>query len=60
LAVPSVVLADFGVHYEREHWRAALNLTNAFDQTYVASCSSATACFYGQKSRAVFSLAYRW
>ena len=58
--VPSVVLADFALHYEREHWRAAVNLTNAFDRTYVQTCSSTTACFYGQRSRALFSLAYRW
>ncbi len=58
--VHSFTLADFAVHYEREHWRVALNLTNAFDRTYVSTCQSVTACFYGQRSRALASLAYKW
>ncbi len=48
------------MHYERGHWRAQLNITNAFDKTFVATCSTANACFYGQKVRALFTLAYRW
>ncbi len=60
LGVPSYALADFDAHYERGHWRAQFNITNAFDKTFVSTCSSANACFYGQKVRSLFSLAYRW
>ena len=58
--VPSYALADFSVHYEREHWRAQVNVNNAFDKTYVTTCSSTAACFYGQRLRTVASLAYKW
>ena len=60
MGVPSYVLADFAVHYDYGHWRAQLNITNAFDKTFVANCSSLNACFYGQKQRDLFTLAYRW
>ncbi|WP_158807487.1 TonB-dependent siderophore receptor [Beijerinckia sp. L45] len=58
--VPAVVLADTTIHYEREHWRTALNVTNVFDKTYVSTCSSTTACFYGERRKATFSVAYTW
>ena len=58
--VPGYVLADASLHYEREHWRAAINVRNLTDKTYVSSCSSTSACFYGQRRTALFSLAYKW
>ena len=60
LGVPAFVLGDATMHYERDHWRAALNVTNIADKTYVASCQTATACFYGTRRKASFSLAYSW
>ncbi len=60
IGVPAYVLADFAVHYDHGPWRAQLNITNAFDKTFVANCSTANACFYGQKQRDLFTLAYRW
>jgi iron complex outermembrane receptor protein len=60
LPVPSVVLGDAAIHYEWQTWRAALNVINIADTTYVANCSSATACFYGDQRRATASLAYKW
>lgn len=59
-AVPSYVLADASVHFERENWRAAINVRNVFDKTYVASCALFTSCYYGFRRTALFSLAYRW
>ena len=56
LAVPSVVLGDATVHYEWQNWRAALNVINVADTIYVASCSSANACFYGDRRRVTASL----
>ena len=60
LAVPSYVLADANLHYDREHWRVALNLRNVFDRTVVATCSTTSSCFYDIRRTATVSLAYRW
>ncbi|WFU20557.1 TonB-dependent siderophore receptor [Bradyrhizobium sp. CB3481] len=58
--VPSVVLGDATIHYEWQNWRAALNVINVADTVYVANCSSANACFYGDRRRATASLSYKW
>jgi iron complex outermembrane receptor protein len=60
LVVPSVVLGDAAIHYEWQNWRAALNVINVTDEIYVASCASATSCFYGDRRRATASLSYKW
>lgn len=60
LVVPSYTLIDASVHYEINGWRAALNVANLFDKTYVAACSSATACYYGDRLRTTASLSYKW
>lgn len=60
LVVPSVVLGDATIHYEWQNWRAALNVINIADTTYVASCASETSCFYGDRRRVTASLAYKW
>lgn len=58
--VPDYVLGDAAIHYDHDHWRAAINVTNITDEKYVGSCSSVTACFYGDRRRTAVSLAYRW
>lgn len=60
LVVPSYTLVDATVHYEIDGWRAAINVANIADKTYVASCSSATACYYGDRLRTTASLSYKW
>jgi iron complex outermembrane receptor protein len=60
LVVPSFVLGDLAVHYQIANWRFALNVTNIADHIYVGGCSSATACFYGDRRRAVASVSYKW
>ncbi|MCW6509200.1 TonB-dependent siderophore receptor [Lichenifustis flavocetrariae] len=60
LRVPEFVVGDAAIHYERDHWRAAVNVSNFTDEVYVGSCSSATACFYGDRRKLSASLAYRW
>jgi iron complex outermembrane receptor protein len=60
MPVPSVVLGDAAIHYEWQNWRAALNVINVADTIYVANCSSANACFYGDRRRATASLSYKW
>ncbi|SDS23527.1 iron complex outermembrane recepter protein [Bradyrhizobium canariense] len=60
LVVPAYVLGDLAVHYEVNNWRFALNVTNITDKIYVGSCQTATACFYGDRRRAVASVSYKW
>lgn len=60
-AVPSVVLGDLALHYEWDkNWRAALNVVNVTDEIYVASCSTVSACYYGDRRRFTASLGYKW
>ena len=60
MPVPSYALLDAAVHYEIDGWRLGLNAFNLSDKTYVSSCSSANACFYGDRRRVTASVGYRW
>jgi iron complex outermembrane receptor protein len=60
LEVPAVVLGDLALHYEWQNWRTALNVINLTDKIYVASCASATSCFYGDRRRVTASVSYKW
>jgi iron complex outermembrane recepter protein len=60
MIVPSFILGDVGVHYQVKNWRFALNVTNIADHIYVASCQTASACFYGDRRRTVASISYKW
>ncbi|MFC7396914.1 TonB-dependent siderophore receptor [Chelatococcus sp. GCM10030263] len=58
--VPSQTLVDAALHYQRNGWRVALNVSNLFNKTYVASCSSLSACYYGDERKGTLSVSYRW
>ncbi|MHB0768107.1 TonB-dependent siderophore receptor [Bradyrhizobium sp. 5.13L] len=60
LEVPAVVLGDLALHYEWQNWRTALNVINVADKMYVASCASASSCFYGDRRRVTASVSYKW
>jgi iron complex outermembrane receptor protein len=60
LEVPAVVLGDLALHYEWQNWRTAFNVINLTDKSYVASCASATSCFYGDRRRVTASVSYKW
>lgn len=57
---PSVTLADALLAYETRDWRFALNATNLFDKTYVATCLSRGDCWWGAKRQVVASVSYRF
>jgi iron complex outermembrane receptor protein len=60
LKVPSATLVDARLGYDRETWGADLNVTNLFDEDYVASCQTAITCSYGE-GRSVKLRAYaKW
>lgn len=58
--VPSYVVGDAQVHYQRGPWSASVNVSNITDLTYVASCQTTSACFYGLRRTALFRLGYAW
>lgn len=60
LEVPAYVLGDAALHYEWQGWRYALNISNITDKTFVGGCSSASACFYGDRRRVTASVSYKW
>jgi iron complex outermembrane receptor protein len=60
LVVPSYLLGDAAIQYEWQGWRYALNVSNITDKIFVGSCSSSTACFYGDRRRVTASASYKW
>lgn len=60
MLVPSRVLGDAAIHYEWQNWRFAVNVANIADKIYVSSCSTANACFYGDRRWIAGSIAYKW
>ncbi|MBE9605980.1 TonB-dependent siderophore receptor [Acetobacteraceae bacterium H6797] len=60
-------LVDLAARYDLEKLsatmagaQATLNVTNLFDKTYYASCSSNYYCQYGNGARVLAGLRYRW
>jgi len=65
--VPAVTLVDAAIDYDMGRANAALkgmnvalNVSNLFDKTYVASCFSDVSCWYGYQRSIKASLRYRW
>ena len=58
--VPDHWLTDAALHCEPDGYRAALNVQNRFDRTFVGSCNSVNSCFYGDRRRITASLSYTW
>jgi ferric-dicitrate binding protein FerR (iron transport regulator) len=58
VVVPEVTLVDVAISYTRDDWRVALNASNLFDRTYVASCTYG--CFYGEPLKVGLSVSKRW
>ena len=57
LKVPEVTLFDAGAAYDFANgWKANLAVSNLTDETYVSSCQTAFACFYGEGRKASVSL----
>jgi iron complex outermembrane receptor protein len=57
---PAVTLFDAIVHYDFQHYRLAVNLNNMLDKVYVARCSSAVECFYGERRTVIFTVSRKW
>jgi len=57
---PSVTLADAIIHYDVKKWRFALNANNLFNKIYVARCTSAQECFYGEERQVTLTVSKKW
>lgn len=57
---PAATLLDLMASYETGPWRLAVNVANATDKTYIATCLSRGDCWFGTKRKAVATLSYRW
>ena len=62
LRTPSATLADLGLHYDLKQFRLAVNLQNALDNEYIASCfvRNGDFCTFGERRNATGSISYRW
>lgn len=57
---PSTTLLDLMLSYETGPWRLALNVANATDKTYIATCLERGDCWFGTKRKAIATIGYRW
>jgi iron complex outermembrane receptor protein len=57
---PPVTLFDAIIHYDTHGFRIALNANNLTDKIYVARCSSAVECFYGERRNLAVTLSKKW
>ncbi len=58
-SVPGYVVANAGLAYEIDHWRAALNLKNLFDKHYYSG-GTARAVAMGDERTLLVTLGYRY
>lgn len=57
---PSYTLFDASVHYDIGAWRLQLNAQNVGDKEYIATCNSATWCYYGYPRTVTATARYQW
>lgn len=60
LKVPSATVVDAAIRYEQETWGVALNVSNIFDEVYVAGCQGYSVCGYGDPRTITLSAHYKW
>lgn len=65
--IPGVTLWDVAIRWDVgqaspafKGVRVALNVSNLTDRTYVATCLSATGCYYGDRRSMYLTAGYRW
>jgi len=57
--IDSNTLFDAAIHYERDHYKASLNINNIADTKYVSSCGS-FGCYYGDGRTITAQVSYKW
>ncbi|WP_343315134.1 TonB-dependent siderophore receptor [Brucella sp. BE17] len=58
IRMPSAVVFDAAIRYQKDNFNAALNFTNLGDERYVASCNFG--CFYGEGRSIIANVGYSW
>jgi iron complex outermembrane recepter protein len=59
LATPSTTLVDALFAIDRGRWRYAINASNLFDRTYIATCIDRGDCWYGNQRKVIGTLTWR-
>lgn len=60
LAVPSTTLVDALFSFDYGPWRYAVNASNLFDKSYIATCIDRGDCWYGNRRKIAVTAAYRY
>lgn len=60
LRVGDATVFDAGIRYEKNDWKASLNVTNLFDKEYVAGCNTNYFCGYGEARTVNFKISKVW
>lgn len=58
--VPDATVFDAAIRYEKNDWKASLNVTNVFDKEYVAGCNTMSFCGYGEARTVSLKLSRSW
>ena len=58
--VPSFTLWDATVSYQWRDWKFQVAAKNLADKEYVATCSGAYYCWYGDRRNVIGSVSYAW
>lgn len=59
LEVPSVTLVDALFSFDHGPFRFALNASNLFDKTYIATCIDRGDCWYGSRRKVIATISFR-
>jgi iron complex outermembrane receptor protein len=60
LRVPEATVFDAAIRYEKNDWKASLNVTNLLDKNYVAGCNTEYFCGYGEARTVNFKISKVW
>ncbi|WP_370868978.1 TonB-dependent siderophore receptor [Ectorhizobium quercum] len=60
LRVPDATVFDAAIRYEKNDWKASLNVANLFDKEYVAGCNTQYFCGYGEARTVTFKVSKVW
>ncbi|MDC5855574.1 TonB-dependent siderophore receptor [Vibrio europaeus] len=58
--VPAYTLYDATVSYRFQDYKFQVAAKNIFDKEYIATCTSNTWCYYGDRRNVIASLSYDW
>ncbi|MPZ19630.1 MAG: TonB-dependent siderophore receptor [Luteitalea sp.] len=60
LSAPSTTLVDALFAFDHGPWRYAVNASNLFDKSYIATCIDRGDCWYGNRRKVAVTAAYRY